>query len=111
MECDYIIYIFKYPNIKFKYRYIYHIFITIPNKGNMQLCKNYRTTSLISHPSKVLLSDILNRLRLQAEAIISEEQTGILAGRSTSEQIFNLRILCEKYTPSTVFIGFKKALD
>ena len=28
--------------------------ITLPKKGNLQLCQNYRTISLISHPSKVI---------------------------------------------------------
>ena len=36
--------------------------ITLPKKGNLQLCQNYRTISLISHPSKVMLKIILNRL-------------------------------------------------
>ena len=65
--------------------------ITLPKKGNLQQCQNYRTTSLISHPSKVMLKVILNRLKPQAE------KAGFRAGRSTTEQIFNLRILCEKY--------------
>ena len=56
----------------------------------------YRTISLISHPSKVLLKIILNRLKSHAE-IIADEQAGFRAGRSTTEQIFNLHILCEKY--------------
>ena len=68
--------------------------ITLPKKGNLQQCQNYRTISLISHPSKVTLKVILNRLKPQAE-IISEEQAGFRAGRSTTEQIFNLRKLCE----------------
>ena len=90
--------------------------ITLPKKGNMQLCQNYRTISLISHPSKVMLKLILNRLQPQAEEIIAEEQAGLRAGRSTTEQIFNLRILCEKYmqhqqNPYHVFIDFKKAFD
>ena len=71
--------------------------ITLPNKDNLQQCQNYRTISLISHPSKVMLKIILNRLKPQAEKIIAEEQAGFKAGRSTTEQIFNLRILCEKY--------------
>ena len=90
--------------------------ITLPKKGNLQLCQNYRTTSLISHPSKAMLKIILNRLQPQAEEIIAEEQAGFRAGRSTTEQIFNLRILCEKYLPHQqnlyhVFIDFKKAFD
>ena len=77
---------------------------------------NYRTISLISHPSKVMLKTILNKLKLQAEKIIAEEQAGFRAGRSTTEQILNLRIQCEKYLqhqqdPYHVFIEFKKAFD
>ena len=71
--------------------------ITLPKKGNLQQCQNYRTISLISHPSKVMLKITRNRLKPQAEKIIAEEQTGFRAGRSTTEQIFSLRILCEKY--------------
>ena len=85
-------------------------------KGNLQLCQNYRTLSLISHPSKVMLKIILNRLQAQAEEIIAEEQAGFRAGRSTTEQIFNLRILCEKYLQHQqnlyhVLTDFKKAFD
>ncbi|WP_419629532.1 hypothetical protein, partial [Thiolapillus sp.] len=29
--------------------------ITLPKKGNLQQCQNYRTISLISHPRKVML--------------------------------------------------------
>ena len=85
-------------------------------KGNLQLYQNYRTISLISYSSKVMLKVILNRLKPQAEEIIAEEQAGCRAGRSTTEQIFNLRILCEKYLQHQqnlyhVFIDFKKAFD
>ena len=69
------------------------LIITLPKKGNLQLCKNYRTISLISHSSKVMLKVILNRLKPQAEEIIAEEQARFRDGRSTTEQIFNLRIL------------------
>ena len=71
--------------------------------------------SLISHPSKVMLKTILNTLKPQAEKIIAEEQAGFRAG-STTELIFNLRIICEKYLQHQqhlyhVFIDFKKAFD
>ena len=63
-----------------------------------------------------MLKIILNRLKPQAEKIIAEEQAGFRAGRSTTEQIFNLRILCEKYLQHQqdlyhVFIDFKKAFN
>ena len=92
------------------------LIITLPKKGNLQLCQNHRTISLISHPSKFLLKIILNRLKPQAELIIAEEQAGFRAGRSTTEQIFNLRIICERYLQHQqhlyhVFVDFKKAFD
>ena len=71
--------------------------ITLPKKGDLKLCNNYRTLSLISHPSKVLLRVILNRPKHQASEIIAEEQAGFMSGRSTAEQIFNLRMIIEKY--------------
>ena len=77
--------------------WIQSLVITLPKKGNVQQCQKYRTISLISHPRKVILKIILNRLKPQAEKIIAEEQAGFRAGRSTTEQIFNVRILCEKY--------------
>ena len=63
-----------------------------------------------------MLKIILNRLKPQAEKIIAEEQAGFRAGRSTTEQIFNLRILCDKSLQHQqdlyhVFIDFKKAFD
>ena len=63
-----------------------------------------------------MLKIILNRLKPQAEKIIAEEQAGFRAGRSTTEQIFNLHIPCEKYLQLQqdlyhVFIDFKKAFD
>ena len=76
--------------------WIQSLVITLPKKGNLQQCQNYRKISFISHPSKVMLKIILNRLKRQAEMIIAEEQAGSRAGRSTAEQIFNLRI----YEPS-----------
>ena len=58
----------------------------------------------------------LNRLKPQTEEIIAEEKAGVRAGRSTTEQIFNLRIMCEKYPQHQqnlyhVFMDFKKAFD
>ena len=90
--------------------------IALPKNSNLQLSQNYRTISLISHPSKVMLEIMINRLEPEAEKIIAEEQAGFRPGRSTTEQIFNLRILCERYLQHQqdlyhVFIDFKKAFD
>ena len=63
-----------------------------------------------------MLKVILNSLKPQAEQVIAEEQAGFRAGKSTTELIFNLRILCEKYLQHQqdlyhVFRDFKKAFD
>ena len=87
------------------------LIITLPKKGNLQLCQNYRTINLISHSSKVMLKVIFNRLKPKAEEIIAEEQAGFRDGRSTTEHIFNLRILCEKYLQhqqNLYHVDFKK---
>ncbi|GFR70089.1 endonuclease-reverse transcriptase [Elysia marginata] len=92
------------------------LMVPLPKKGNLRLCNNYRTISLISHPSKVMLRVILSRLKPKAEEILAEEQAGFRAGRSTVEQIFNCRILIEKHMQHQRdlfhnFIDFKKAFD
>ena len=76
----------------------------------------YRTISLISHSRKVMLKIKLNRTKPPVKKISAEEQAGFKAGRSTTEQIFNLRILCEKYLQHQqdlyhVSTDFKKAFD
>ena len=63
-----------------------------------------------------MLRVILNKLTPQAEEIIAEEQAWFRAGRSPTEQIFNLKIICEKYLQHQqnlyhVFTDFKKAFD
>ena len=60
--------------------------------------------------------DHTEQIEATSSEVIAEEQAGFGAGRSTTEQIFNLRILCEKYLQLQedlyhVFIDFEKALD
>ena len=64
----------------------------------------------------MLLTVINNRLKTRAEEILAEEQAGFRSGRSTVEQIANVRILGEKYRNHQMeihhnFIDFKKAFD
>ena len=41
-------------------------------KGNLRKCKNYRTLSLISNSSTILLRIIFNRMNPRFECILSE---------------------------------------
>ena len=92
------------------------LIIALPKKGNLQLCQNYRTNSLIRHVSKMMLKVILNRLKPQAQEIMAKDQAGFCSGRSTTEQIFNIRVLREKCSQHQqdiyhIFTDFKKAFD
>ena len=71
---------------------------TLPKKGNLQqlertIAQSAQYATQVKSSARVLL----NRLKPQVESIIAEEQAGFRSGRSTTEQIFNLRILCERY--------------
>ena len=72
-----------------------------------------RELNKLKHANYKSLSVTIN---LNQPILIAEEQAGFRAGRGTTEQIFNLRILCEKYLQRQqdlyhVFIDFKKAFD
>ena len=89
--------------------------IPTPKKGNLEQCTNNRTISLISHPSKIMLRVILDRLEVKAEGLLAEEQAGFRPGRSAVEHIFNGQVmekhLQHQHDLSHIFIGFKKAFD
>ena len=55
--------------------------IPIPKKGDLQHCSNYRTISLISHASTIMLNIIVKRIERKLEAEINMVQTGFRQGR------------------------------
>ena len=88
--------------------------IPLPNKGNLKQCQNYCTISLISHPSKIMLRVILNRLKAKDEELLAREQAGFRPGWSTVEQLFNSRLIMQKHLQHQSnlfhnFIDFKEA--
>ncbi|KAL4149349.1 hypothetical protein QTP88_003311 [Uroleucon formosanum] len=92
------------------------IFILLHKKGSTEDCSNYRTISLISRASKVLLNVIHARLRYYVDSQISPEQAGFVKGRGTREQILTIRQLIEKSRefdqPLVMcFIDYNKAFD
>ncbi|GFO14350.1 endonuclease-reverse transcriptase [Plakobranchus ocellatus] len=58
------------------------IFIPLPKKGDLQLCSNYRTISLISHASKILLKIIMKRMERKLEEEVSNSQAGFRKNRA-----------------------------
>ena len=65
--------------------FLQSIFITIPKVNRAQDYSDYRTISLISHTSKILLQLINNRIKPIIERHLSERQTGFRNGKGRSD--------------------------
>ena len=65
------------------------------NKGDVQSCSNYRGIQLIGHTMK-LWERIIER-RLRRDLTFSNQQYGFMPGKSTTDALFALRVLMEKY--------------
>jgi len=81
-----------------------------------QDCSDYRTISLISHTSKILLHLINNRIRPIIERHLSESQMGFRKGKGTRDAIFQLRTIIERSMQvnkkvHACFVDYKKAFD
>ncbi|KAK3573129.1 hypothetical protein QTP86_014133, partial [Hemibagrus guttatus] len=84
------------------------------NKGDVQSCSNYRRIKLMSHTMKLWERVVEARLRKVVE--ICEQQYGFMPRKSTTDAIFALRILMEKYRDGQrelhcVFVDLEKAYD
>ena len=92
------------------------IFLKLPKKAKATECSDYRTLSLMSHILKILLKVILKRNKHKIESVISETQSGFMAGKGTREGIYNLRTIIERYIKCgkniyLCFIDYEKAFD
>ena len=65
------------------------------NKGDAQCCGNYGGIKLMSHTMKIWERIIEARLRDRVE--ISKQQYGFMPGKRTTDAMFALRMLMEKY--------------
>ena len=70
--------------------------VPLHKKGDSRDCSNFRTISLVSHASKVLLQIILERIRAKVETELSDKQSGFRPGRGTRDHLANLRVVCKK---------------
>ncbi|KAK3543539.1 hypothetical protein QTP70_023870, partial [Hemibagrus guttatus] len=83
------------------------------NKGDVQSCSNYRGIKLMSHTMKLWERVVEARLRKVVE--ICEQQYGFMPRKSTTDAIFALRILMEKYRDGQrelhcVFVDLEKGV-
>jgi len=90
--------------------------ITIPKKGNANDCTNYRTITILSHASKILMNIVKDRLKEIIEEHIYENRFRFRRGRGTREAIIALRQILERRikvdrTTYAVFIDLEKAFE
>ena len=84
------------------------------NKGDAQCYENYREKKLINHRMRVWERIIEARLRDNVE--ISKQQYGFMPAKGTTDTMFALRMLIEKYRKDQielycVFVDLEKACD
>ena len=72
------------------------VFIPIPKEGNAKECSDYRTITLISNASKVMLKILQARLQQYVNKELPDVQAGFRKGRGTRDQIANIRWIMEK---------------
>ncbi|BFY97740.1 hypothetical protein BsWGS_00780 [Bradybaena similaris] len=92
------------------------IIIKLTKKGDLTDCNNWRGITLLSIPSKMFCSMLLERLKKSVDEILREEQAGFRPHRSCTDQIFTLRTIIEESaelrSPLVInFIDFQKAFD
>ena len=91
------------------------VFIPIyKNKGDAQCSENYRGIKLMSHTVK--LWENITETRLRDTVEISKQQYGVMPGIGTTDAMFALRMLMEKYRegqrePHCVFVNLEKTYD
>ena len=88
----------------------------IPETTKAMKCEEFRTISLISHASKILLHVVKERITPLVEKHLLETQFGFRKGQGTKEAIYVLRILGERMREHQrdlciSFIDFTKAFD
>lgn len=90
--------------------------VTIPKKGDISLCKNWRGITLLNTINKVLALIILQRITPYVETILRKEQAGFRTNRSCADHVTTLRILIEQSVEFNsplylLFVDFERAFD
>ena len=90
--------------------------IKLPKKGDLKKCKNWRGIMLLSTAGKVLNRIILERLKVEVDKRLREEQAEFRKDRSCADQIATLRIILEQSIEwnspvYATFVDYEKAFD
>jgi Reverse transcriptase (RNA-dependent DNA polymerase) len=77
----------------------------MPITSKAQQCADFRTISLISHVSKIMLHLIKERITPIIHKHLAESQMGFRKGKGTRDAIFQLRMMAEReYRLIRIFI-------
>ena len=92
------------------------LLIPVPKKGNLSLCDNWRSISLLEVVGKVFAKIIQRRLQVLVEDVVTDSQCGFRSSRGCADMIFCARQLVEKAIEHNTkvflfFIDLRKAYD
>ena len=92
------------------------VIVTVPKKGDLSMCSNWRGITLQNAICKVMALLILERISPVIEPLLRNEQAGFRPNRSCVDHINTLRILIEQSTEYNeelclLFIDFERAFD
>jgi len=92
------------------------LIVPLFKKGDKMKCENYRGIMLLNVTYKILSSVMLERLKEYSEEILGECQCSFRPQRRTTDQLFVVRKILEKFHAHNndlhlIFIEFKKAFD
>ena len=105
-----------YSKGKWPADFLKSIIIPIEKKVGAQECSDYRTISLISHASKIILRILTERLENKAKSYLGEDQYGFRKGLGTRDAIGVMRVLIDRSIEHdqkvfTCFVDYEKAFD
>lgn len=92
------------------------VVITVPKKGDLTSCKNWRGITLQNAICKVMSLLILGRIMPVVEPLLRKEQAGFRPNRSCADHINTLRIIIEQSVEHNsqlylLFVDFERAFD
>jgi len=96
--------------------FLQSVMIPIEKKKNAVRCEDFRTISLISHASKVVLRILAKRIESKSEEFLGKDKFGFRSGRGTRDAIGVMRCLSERSMEFNqdlyvCFIDYEKAFD
>ena len=79
-------------------------------------CQEYRTISIMSQVTKLLLNIVMDRMEMKVEEELDDAQSGFRQGKGTREGLLNLRLICERHLEVQkdvyiCFLDYEKAFD